>query len=194
MSLFDLLFLASVLALLVSLGRTAWLLFTRRASRAWEALLRIGYAVIAYLLIVVLVSAFSPARVYVAGEKQCFDDWCVLVRSAVRSGTRVEVGITVLSDARRVTQREFGVRFALEDGHGRTYLPVAESGPPVSTAIWPNESFTVMREFEAPPELSGLHLLVSHTGLQPGKLVIADRESLFHRHARMLLPVHSPTL
>jgi len=194
MSLFDLLFLACVFALLVSLGRTVYLLFTRRARQAGSALLRIAYAVALYLLIVVLVSALSPARIYAAGEKQCFDDWCVLVQSASRNRNRVEVGIIVLSEARRVTQSEFGVRFVLEDEHGRAYQPMAESGPPVSTSIGPQESFTVTRVFETSTDRFGLYLVARHTGLQPGKVIIADRESLFHRHARMLLPAGSPAL
>jgi hypothetical protein len=85
MSLFDLLFIALVLASVVILSSAAILALIGRRARAMATLR--GYAIGAavYLGVVILVSLVAPRRVLSVGEPLRFDDWCIAVEGAERT-------------------------------------------------------------------------------------------------------------
>ena len=117
MTLFEPLFLLCVLALLVSLVRLVYLFARHQPARSLA--LRIAACIGVYLDALITVSVLSPARIYQQGEAQCFDDWCLAVDRVERDGGALRVSLNVISQARRVTQRELGVAVNLTDEHGR---------------------------------------------------------------------------
>ncbi len=147
---------------------------------------RILTSVAVYLAILIIVSVLTPARIYQPGEPQCFDDWCLAIERTELDHNLLRIHLEVISYARRVTQRELGVKLYLMDNSGRTYEPQLEFGQPIDTAVAAGDRFTTGRVFPPAPGAENLALIIQHGG--PGILIIADRASLFHRRSRMLLP------
>ncbi len=183
-TLFEPLFLLCVLSLFASLFRLVSLLVRGRPARS--LVLRIAAGTGAYFAALLTVSALSEAGIYAPGEPQCFDDWCLTVDRFERNQDSLRVHLNVISEAKRVTQRESGVEVTLIDEHGRVYRPTAEFGTPIDTAIGPGERFGTGRVYALEAGSRELAVVLKHGG--PGPLIIGDRGSLFHRRSRMLLP------
>ncbi len=188
MTLFEPLFLLCVLALLASLARLVQLLVTRRPVRSLA--IRIASCIAAYFAMLITVSVLSPARVYQPGQPQCYDEWCLAVDKVEHADGALRVHLNVMSEAKRVTQREFGVEVDLQDESGRRYAPIAEFGTPIDSSVGPGERFRAGRVYRLPAGARESAIVLKHGG--PGLLVIADRGSLFHRPSRMLLPAPTP--
>ncbi len=209
MTIFDLLFLASVvgcgLALIVALVALA----RRRWIAARNTLIALGCYLLLYTLALVGVSAVSPQRALTMGQQRCFDDWCIAVAHATRQptvgegaasvtahGSFLVVTLQATSQAKRVSQREFLDQVYLLDGMGRRYdvstagqraLDAAgQSGQPLDSLLAPSGSFTHSTVFDTPADASQLALVVTH-GAFPGAVIIGDDQSLFHRPTLMLV-------
>jgi hypothetical protein len=169
MSLFDLLFIALVLASVVILSSAAILALIGRRARAMATLR--GYAIGAavYLGVVILVSLAAPRRVLRVGEPLRFDDWCITVEGAERTASPSEVSYVVrlrlASLARGVTQRENGLAIYLTDDQGSRYDPVADvTAVPFSVPLGPMESVIATRTFKVPPNTPVSGLVIAHEG------------------------------
>ncbi|MGH9524028.1 MAG: hypothetical protein ACRD3E_16010, partial [Terriglobales bacterium] len=134
MSVFDLLFLAAGLASIVTVIYLLTLLLRRRWISA--ARLAIGWAACAavYIVVGLAISYVRPQKVLRTGEPWCFDDWCMQVDQAGRSGNSpaYEVQFHIFSQARRVSQRANGAWIYLVDNRGNRY---AAADDPAATPI-----------------------------------------------------------
>src|SRR5579859_6628961 len=140
MTLFDLLFLASILFVLVCLIAIAISALRSRFDRLrrWAKLL--GVYLAAHALALILTSLLLPRRIYSPGERRCWDDWCTTARAASIAsnsamppclstpGTHMWIAkIEVSSVAKRVSQRAPDARAELEDLQGTRYQPCTAS-------------------------------------------------------------------
>jgi hypothetical protein len=185
MTIFDLVFIAvffTALAMLVATGLAA---VRRRRALALARLRRLGILAGGYLGIVVLVSLVTPRRVLKIGDEQCWDDWCIAVTDAQRQaadGTQsYVVTFRVSSRARRRVQRERDVYVYLMDDRKNCYDPVPDNDAVAfDVQLQPQDGVDTTRRFDLPADARDPVLVVSH-GWGPGKFVIGDSESLFHK-------------
>jgi hypothetical protein len=209
MTLFDLLFLASVLFVLVSLFAIVVSALRRRAAtlRRWARLLAIYLAV--YAAVLLLSALLTPRRIYAPGERRCWDDWCTtalrvspghnMASLPCRETPDIRIWlaeIQVSSVSKRIRQRAPDARAELEDQQGTRYSPCgaplapeADSRPQgaglwheLSDPLGPGESFTVMLPFELPANRQPAGIVMHH-GDFPGVIIIGSDSSLFHRPA-----------
>lgn len=169
MTLFDLLFLACALATAATLVTAAGVAIRGRWQRAGSILKRLGIAAIAYLVLVLLVSAALPQRVLGVGEPWCFDDWCLSVDGVNRvegqPDVAYRVSLTIFSRAKRVSQRAKGAWIYLIDSRGQRYEPLLDpQAVPLDVLLQPGESVKTLRTFQVPARASGLGLITGHGG------------------------------
>jgi hypothetical protein len=211
MALSGLFFLASVLFVLTLCVRIAVSALRRR----WETAGRLGrllggFAVL-YAVALVSVAVVLPRRFYAAGERRCFDDWCVAAIEAniadgpagvpcgtERGGRNWIATIEVSSDAKRVRQRAPDARAELEDRQGRRYQPCAAALPggagparALSDELGPGESFYVLLPFRLPGDRTPAGLVMHH-GEIPEAIIVGSDQSLLHRPALQRFAVGQP--
>jgi len=194
-TLFDLLFLV---VLLVSLTTLAIIIVTAllgRPRQAVKLLVIAGAGLASYLGLIVLVSLTSPQRELALKENRCFDDWCIAVDNSTRfeSPTSLEnvVTLRLSNQARRVSMRENGLVVYLMDDEGRRFESAADpSMAPFNILLQQGESITTTRTFVVPGTAKQLNLVIEHEGFGsfPGKFIIGDDSSLFHKPTIFRLP------
>jgi len=190
MTIFDLLFLASVLASIATLVGVGILAMRGRRAGALRILRVYGLCALAYLAVALAVDFFKPQRVLAVGDPWCFDDWCLQVQKVDRvpsvSAVTYDVQLRFFSTARRVSQRApQGSSVYLIDAQGVRYSPKPDlSATPLTFELAPEQSVNTSRVFEVPAGLSGLGLLhvhgTSYCGLG-SLLIIGQGGCLFNR-------------
>jgi hypothetical protein len=193
MTVFDLLFLASVLFIAALTVRMFALIIRRRwASLRRTAVLAAAF-VACYSGVLVVSSLVRPRRVVAAGERRCFDDWCVAALTLERAASAVYPGpsgqwvatVEVSSRARRVRQRARDAWAELEDLHGIRYPPCGVvGGSRLSDALNPGESFRVELPYTLPTGAQAAGLVIHH-GAFPGVIIIGEDQSFLHPRASM---------
>lgn len=186
MTLFDLLFIAVVLASVVTLIAAA-------VTRSLRIVRGLAICAIAYLGVVAVVGLLSPRRVIDPGQPWCFDDWCLTVEGASRSAApplvAYHVSLRIFSRARRISQRAKGAWIYVIDRHGNRYAPDADpSAVPLDALLGPGESIATSRTFRVPPGAGELGLITGHGPSFISLVVIADEASLFHKRTYIQLP------
>lgn len=176
MSLFDLLFLAAVLASAIILIAAALMAVSGSGRRAVRVLKGWAIAAAAYIAIAAAVGFALPLKTFHLGDEQCEDDWCLTVDSAARvSPDTYQVVLRMSSHARRVSQRNRnGLTVSLVDQRGARYpaLPAAKEIP-FDVLLEPGQSVTTTRTFRVPAQANGLGLVVGHEGWNfPAPLII----------------------
>ena len=200
MTLFDLLFLISVIFVLVMAVRIA----VSAVRRRWDATGRLcrflGLFVAVYAVALMCVAIGLPRRFYASGDRRCFDDWCATALSVqaatdtpcgLDNGTRDWVAtVEVSSVAQRIRQRAADAHAELEDQLGRRYRPCAASGSgkSLSEMLDPGESFRVSLPFRLPRDATPAGLVLHH-GDFPGVAIIGADQSFLHRPALQRLVV-----
>ncbi len=195
MNVFDLLFLALLLATVATLLASGWLAVRGKFGRAWKLLSRLLVCAGAYMAVVVAVSLLSPRRVLGTEAPQCFDDWCIAVagyhREPATSGAVWSVALRLYSRARRVSQRENNLSVYLTDAENRRYAPVADrTAVPFSVLLRPGESVIANRSFLLPADARDVGLIITHEGGFPIGWFIIGYDTWFHKPA--LVPLRSP--
>jgi hypothetical protein len=202
MTLFDLIFLASILFILICLISIASSTLRSRTDklRWWSKLL--GAYLALYAVALLSTSLLLPRRIYSPGERRCWDDWCATALRAspanasatlpcsFMSGTRVWLAeIQVSSVAKRIHQRAPDARVELEDQQGTRYPPCAASlpegsDPPrtLSVPLGPGDSFSVFQTFQLPSSKQPVGIVMHH-GDFPGLLIIGADSGFLHRPA-----------
>ena len=187
MTIFDLLFLGSVLSALGALIAAAvWAMRGRRAH-AVSILKRLGAATLAYLALVAIVSAARPQRVRRVGDPWCFDDWCLRVEGVTKDssppGVSYHVSLEIFSEAKRVSQRASGAWIYLIDDRGHRYEPAPDSSAvPLDVRLQPGESVKTTRLFAIPADAHVIGLITGHGGAYctfPGPLIIGEAGCVF---------------
>ncbi len=175
MSLFDLLFLATVLVSIFTLVFAAVMAISGRARRALRVLTIWAVAAAAYLAVATAVKLALPVQAFHLGEIQCEDDWCFTVAAARRvSPDNYEVTLRLSSRALRVAQRNRnGFTVSVVDGSGTRYPALANQGQtPFDILLQPGESVTITRNFRIPAQAARLGLVVGKPGWNPAWLII----------------------
>jgi hypothetical protein len=187
-TLFDLLFALAFLASAGFLLTAGTLAIAGRGSRALSLLRMWAIGAAVYMTALISVSFAQPRRVLSPGEPRCFDDWCITVENATRSGARYDVALRIYSRARRVNQRALDAAVFLTDDRGRRFDPLPDaSAVPLSALLHPGESIATARAFIVPPDASQVGLVVNH-GSGPANFVIGDENSLFHKRTIVRFP------
>jgi len=191
MSIFDLVFIVLFLASVVTLLTAAVLALRGHRSRAVRTLRNYAICFAIYMTVVFIVALATPQRVYTVGEDRCFDDWCIAVEAADRSpapeGILYTVTLRMSSQARRVNQREKGLRVYLIDDRGRRFDPRPDpAATPFDVMLAPGQAVRTKRVFLVPPDAHEVGLALSHEG--PGWLIIGEDGNPLHKRAVMRLP------
>jgi hypothetical protein len=186
MSPFDLLFIVLFLTALGVLAAALIAALRGRPDRALGRLRKLGVGALLYMIVVTVVSVFSPRHVMALGEDQCADDWCIAVTDIARTGTGArdtyKVAFRLSSRARRVTQRERFVVVYMRDSAGQRYEATPGLGePPFDASLTAGESILTSRTFEVPAHAAGLGVVVAREGGFgfPGCCILG--EGLFHK-------------
>ena len=186
MTLFDLLFIAVVLASAVTL-------ITAAVTRSLRILRGFGICAIVYIAIVAVVGLRAPRRVIEVGEPWCFDDWCLSVEGVSQAPAPPlapwRVALRIFSRARRVSQRARGAWIYVIDRQGHRYGPDADpSTAPLDVLLAPGESVSTSRTFRVPAGAGELGLVTGHGPSFITTFIIADESSLFHKRTYIRLP------
>ena len=189
MTIFDLIFLAGVLASAIALGVAAIAALRGRRGRAARVLLVYGVGAALYVATSLAVAYLRPQRVRATLEPWCFDDWCLQVQKvdSAPAGSKLayRIEFRIFSTARRVTQRANGAWIYLFDERHRLYAPNPDAtATPLDVELAPLESVETSRVFEVPGDVQALGLITGHPGAYCGSfsvLFIGEATCLFAR-------------
>jgi hypothetical protein len=192
---FELLFIAVVLAAVATLGAAVVQAFRGRLRQGIGLVASVCLSLAIYIGIVIAVSLVSPQRVVGIGDPQCTDEWCIAVtgvnRSPVPGGTEYSVAFQLSSRARGISQRENGVVVYLMGSTGRRHSAEPDPTPvPFDVLLQPGQTVTTTRRFRVLGEEQPLGVVIGREGSNaiPGRFIIGDDGSLFHRPAMVRMP------
>ncbi len=211
MSLFDLLFLASMVTAILGVGRAAYLLLRRRWRAAVRSLTRLGLFIALYLFVLLGFSLAEPEKRIPIGTPQCFDDWCITVEGASRqeaigatraNGVFYVATVQISSRAEGRPQRETDVRVFLidETGHRFDVSPSGQqalvragvAGAPLTSFVDPGGAFESRLAFDVPATVRNVGLVKTSWSWFPFRLIIGDSQSWLHRLTLVPLAPLSP--
>ncbi len=210
MTIFDLLFLITVVIAVIALLRAGYALTRGRRRVAPRILLRLGAFLGVYAAALIAVSMTSTLHVLGVHQPQCFDEWCLTVERVVRRqtighaprgvvarGCFYLVTVQVSNEGKRTSQRAIDAQVYLVDTTGRRYDPApaaqrtvdvsGDGGQPLDTAMPPGGAFTRTVVFDLPRAAHPSGLGVIH-GLIPTILIIAHPQSFLHKPTILMLP------
>jgi hypothetical protein len=182
---FDLLFLALLLAGVSSLGVAAVSAFRGQRTRALAILGKLCACAATYVGMVYLITALLNRVELRVGEAQCNDDWCIAVdgvkRTPMNAITIYDVSLRIFSRARRVAQRELVANDVyLVDAAWRRFDPILTGREvPLSTLLQPGESVTTSRRFELPADDRKIGLMIDRSA--PPFCLIVGECGAFHK-------------
>ena len=188
MTIFDLTFLATVLASGITLIAAAIAALRGRVAKALRILRIYGVCLVAYFTVALAIDFLRPRRVIATAEPWCFDDWCLQVEHVDRAplGSKVsyDIKLRIYSTARR-SQRANGAWLYLIDEQGRRYSPNPDpSATPLTVELGPEQSVNTSRVFEVPAGVREIGLITGHGGPYCGAmslLIIGQGGCLFNR-------------
>jgi hypothetical protein len=207
MSIFDLLFLASMLGVAIVVVRILYLLIRTRWHAAGRTSAWLLMFIAAYMLVLAGFSIAEPRQEVAIGTPQCFDDWCITVEATSRqdaigttraSGTFCVATVRVSSRAKGRPQRETDVRVYLLDDRGRRFdvSPTGQraleqqglAGSPLTSFVDAGGFFESRLAFDVPRDVRQLNLVKTSWGWFPFRLIIGDPQSWLHRPTVVPLP------
>ena len=152
----------------------------------------------AYLLVLLLVSSFSPQKSLPPGQAQCFGDLCFAVDGAEQmtafagrgqKGDRlIRVGLRVSNRGHNGSERDRSVQAYLLDARGGRWRPLPGLGGVPLTAPVPAGGNVLSQPVFSVPERAGpVQMVLTHGTWQPGALVLGGGDSLLHRPVLMEL-------
>ena len=188
-----LVFLGSVLFVAGCLVRLAVVALLGRWPNVRGTARVLGLYVAGYAVVLVSVALAMPRQSLAAGERECFDDWCVAGVAAAPAGAEEPAcaapagqrlwlaTLEVSSDAKRVRQRASDAHALLEDDGGRRRAACAapQGEHALTDQLGPGDSFRVVEPFRLPEGARPAGLVVRH-GAFPGAVIIGEDQSLLH--------------
>ena len=198
MTIFDLIFLLSCLALIVTIARVLYLFARGRSSLGARALRRLSGLLVVYTIALFTAALVQPAKTVGIGVPVCFDDFCVAIDSAARwsrigdvaRGDFVVVSGRVISKAGGRRQREPDVYGVLLDGTGNRYRVsdrgeaalrrIGLAGANLTDFVDPMSANAFKLAFEVPADARSLAFITGH-GVFPNALIIGNAQSPFHK-------------
>lgn len=195
MNVFDLLFLASVLASVITLIAAAISALRGRGAKALRILRIYGMCALTYFAIALAVDFVKPQRVIAVGEPWCFDDWCLQVENIDHAPTGSKVSyvaqLRIYSTARGISQRALGAWIYLIDERGRRYPANRDpAATPLTVELGPGQSVTTERVFEVPADARVAGLITGHGGAYCGwsLFIIGEGGCLLNRPTMVRIP------
>jgi hypothetical protein len=169
MTVFDLLFLAGVLATAITLISAAVAALRGHGAKAVKALVIYVVCAAAYLAVSLGAAFLRPQRIRAMREPWCFDDWCLQVEKVDSApvGPKItyDIELRIYSTARRATQHAKGAWIYLIDERQRLYAPNPDaSAAPLDVELAPLASVETSRVFEVPSDSATLGLITGHPG------------------------------
>lgn len=180
-------------------------LFRRRAGQAKRQFLHAGVFLAVYVAAVGAAGLMSSRRWIALGADQCFDDWCAAVETvqhatelggAKAGGEFWIVGLRLSNHGRGRAQAALDAHVTLESPDAREFAPspagqrawefVHGESIPLSVRITAGDTVRTTRVFDVPAGLDDLGLRVIH-GEFPGRIILGDSNSLFHKHTLVRL-------
>jgi hypothetical protein len=193
MTVFDLIFMVLFLTSCVTLMTAAVTFLWGNRPRAVRILKTFGICFVIYMAIVAVVALAAPQRVVQLGEDHCSDDWCIAVERAdhqpTKSGVTYTLTIQLSSRARRVTQREKGVRIYLTAAGRQRFDPAPDpTAIPLDVLLHPGEAVETTRVFTLPNDARDVGAVIAHqqSFCFPGCFIIGDG-SLLHKYSTVPL-------
>lgn len=186
MTIYEPLFLLIALASVIVLITIAVKAVAGRGKSALRLLGIWAACIVIYFGIVVASAARAQQRVLQLKEPKCFDDWCIEVDGVTHANAdnseRYAVTVRILSQAKRVTQREKSVTVMLQDADGNRFAALPAPGePPMDTQLGPGDSVVTHRAFQMPAGVRPAGIVIVHTGFDMGWLVIGEGQNIFHK-------------
>jgi hypothetical protein len=200
MTLFDLLFLALMAAVIVAAIRILYLSIRGRFRPARTTLIRLLLLGGVYMLVLVGFSLAEPQKQIPIGVPQCFDDWCITVEQASRQaaigatrahGTFCVATLRVSNRGKGQRQRETDVRvYVIDDqGHRFDVSPDGQraleqnglAGMPITSFAAAGGSFESRLAFDVPVDARRLSLVKTSWSWFPFRVIIGDPQSWLHR-------------
>jgi hypothetical protein len=184
---FELLFILIFLATIVAVATAAFHAIRGHRRKSLRILTVTAISLAIYFAACCVSTVLTPRRELSVGQPLCFDDWGVELdavnKSASDSSTKYDATIRIFSQAKRVSQRENGVAFYLEDDLGHRYSAIPNpSDIPSSALLQPGESVTLTRSFQVPSSAHLYGFVVAREGGFPiGWFIIGENQSLFHK-------------
>jgi hypothetical protein len=186
--------LAVIVAVLLSAGtvvRLAYLLIRGRFAQARKVATRWAVCALVYLSVSLVVSAARPQRSIGVGERWCFDDWCVSVKTVTREPSGSEViyvlGLEAFNKAGR-PQRALYPWMFLRDAADRHFAPDGNTWiADVEASIAPHDSHLFDVAFHVPAGARQVAFVTNHgsgtpCALLPSILIIGQGRCLFHKY------------
>jgi hypothetical protein len=184
----DLVFLAAALGAVVAVIRVVALAAFGRVHEARRVVRRSLTVAAAYLAVVAAVGLLTPRRWLRVGEEQRFDDWALTVLRVDHVAGRYHVVVRVANHGRGRAQRAADADLRLVAADGRQFAPRAAPGTrSLRSVLQPGEAFDTGRDFDVPDDAVVVGLDVIHGGW-PGRFIIGDRGSLFHKRPLVRIP------
>ena len=170
MSIFDLFFLASALASIVTL-LAALISAIRARGRTAAKILKLwaAYATV-YMIVALAYDFLAPQRIIQVGEPWCLDDWCLTAEAVnanqAQSVTTYKIDLRISSRARRVSQRAAGAWiYLINVNNGQLVPPDSDaSAVPLDVRLQPLQEVTTSRVFHVPSQAVNLGLITGHGG------------------------------
>jgi len=187
MTIFDLLFILIFLATVVALSSAIFQAIRGQRRKSLRVLSVSAVSAAIYFAICCASSILTPRCELRIGQSQCFDDWCVeldaINKIASNSAITYQTTIRIFSQAKRISQRENGIAFYLEDDLGHRYSALPDpSATPSNVLLQPNESVTLTRNFQLSSTAHAEGFVATHEGGFPIQwFIIGEGQSLFHR-------------
>lgn len=192
MTIFDLVFLAVVLGVLVMVVLIVVAALRGKRARAGLLVTLLVIDLVVYLGVSLAVSYFAAPRRIAVGEPWCFDDWCLTLERISTEGTAVTTDFQISSRALRISQRAKYAWIYLLDADGNRYAPDERAGDvPLDLEIGPGQAVAASRRFTLPSGVRAVGLITGHGGPYCGVMdwvVIGQAGCLFGKPAMIALP------
>jgi hypothetical protein len=186
-TIFDLLFIFIFLATTAALATSIFQVIRGHHRKSLRVLSVSAVSLAVYFAICCAVTLRAPRRILNIHEPQCLDDWCVSLENVIEtrdsSSNRYVTNIRIFSQAKRISQRENGIAFYLEDDLGHRYAAITSpSDIPSNSLLQPGESVILTRGFQLPSNVQAAGFVATHEGGFPIQwFVIGEGQSLFHK-------------
>jgi hypothetical protein len=191
---FELLFILIFLATVVALAAAAFQAIRGHRRKSLRILTVSAVSLTIYFVICCVSTLLTPRRELSIRQPLCFDDWCVELdavnKSASDSSMKYGATIRIFSQAKRVSQRENGIAFYLEDDLGHRYAAIPNpSDLPSNALLGPGESVKLTRSFQIPSTAHLYGFVPTHeSGFPIQWFIIGENQSLFHKEPITRLP------
>ncbi len=181
MTIFVPIFLLALLAAVLMLGVSIYLLLRREWGGARRASTMFGLLVACYAGILLAFGLASrPVRLAV-GQRKCFDDWCFVVTGVKKESGRLVVNVATINSGRRTQAPDTPRAFVEVDGKASQ---VDFTG--LGDRIEGGASREFVESLPVPEAAREVELYVTEGGF-PSQLVIDDENSPFHAKSKWRL-------